>query len=93
MDFNSFINFDKMLTPLIIKIVFWIGAGISVIMGLLMFIDGGISVLMGLITIVVGPLVVRIYCELLIIMFKMHETLVDVKKVLENQPNNPIETE
>jgi len=93
---NNFLNFDKMLTPTIIKIVFWIGAGLSVLMGLLMIIQGagayyggGASIFMGLLTIVIGPFVVRIYCELLIIFFKMNETLQDVKDLLANQ-NKPV---
>ena len=99
MDFNSFIKFDKMLTPMIIKIVFWIGVAISVLTGLSMIIaglgspwGGGFQVIMGLLTIVIGPLVVRIYCELLIIFFKMHESLQDIKAKLANQsdPVDPV---
>lgn len=89
---NHFLNFDKMITPLIIKIIFWIGIAFSVLTGLMMIISGiasyyggGIQVIMGLITIVLGPLFVRIYCELLIIFFKMHETLQDVKTTLDKQ--------
>src|SRR5690625_2210161 len=85
---NNFLNFDKMLTPTIIKIVFWIGAGLSVLMGLLMIIQGagayyggGASIFMGLLTIVIGPFVVRIYCELLIIFFKMNETRSEERRV------------
>jgi hypothetical protein len=89
---QKFIHFDKMLTPIIIKIVFWIGVGLSVLSGLLMIIEGvnsyyggGGTVFMGLLTIVIGPLFVRIYCELLIIFFKMNETLNDVKHLLAEQ--------
>ncbi|HLR61672.1 MAG TPA: DUF4282 domain-containing protein [Lentibacillus sp.] len=93
---KNFVHFDKMLTPAIIKIVFWIGAGLSVLMGLIMIIQGagayyggGASIFMGLLTIVIGPFVVRIYCELLIIFFKMNETLQDVKTLLAKQ-NKPV---
>lgn len=96
MDINRFLNFDKMLTPIIIKIVFWIGVGASVLMGLFTVITGltahfggGAQVVMGLLTIVLGPLVVRIYCELLIIMFKMHESLAEMKTIIANQSKEP----
>lgn len=89
---NQFLNFDKMITPTIIKIIFWIGIGFSLLTGLGMIISGigsyfggGIQVIMGLITIVVGPLFVRIYCELLIIFFKMHESLQSLKSTVEKQ--------
>ena len=37
---NEFLDFRKMITPLIIKIVFWIGAGISVLFGFGLIIAG-----------------------------------------------------
>jgi len=96
---NKFVHFDTMLTPAIIKVVFWVGAGLTVLMGLMMIIQGagayyggGASIFMGLLTIVIGPFVVRIYCELLIIFFKMNETLQDVKNLLADQ-NKPLNNE
>lgn len=87
---DKFLNFDSMITPLIIKVVFWIGVGVSVLAGLSMIIMGlnstfgsGFQVISGLATIVVGPILVRIYCELLIIMFKMHESLQDIRQSLK----------
>ena len=40
MKFRDLFNFDKMLTPLIIKILYYIGIGCSVISGLVMFFGG-----------------------------------------------------
>ena len=80
---KEFLHFDKMITTSIIKFVFWIGAGLSILAGLIIMISGfateGVFVLLGLLTIVFGPLVVRIYCELLIVFFKIHEALQDLK--------------
>jgi len=41
---------------------------------------GGTVVFMGLLYIIIGPIVWRIYCEILIIIFKIHESLEDIKK-------------
>jgi hypothetical protein len=76
---KEFLHFEKMITTSIIKFVFWIGAGLSILAGLIIMIDGGVAVLLGLLTIVFGPIVVRIYCELLIVFFKIHEALQDLK--------------
>ena len=83
---KEFLNFDKMITPSIIKFVFWIGAGLTILCGLILMVigvassyGGGFQVLLGLLTILFGPIVVRIYCELLILFFKVHETLQDLK--------------
>lgn len=84
---KEFMRFDKMITPSIIKIIFWIGVGISILSGLILIFTGlttrfggGPQVLMGLLVVVLGPLFARIYCELLIIFFKIHETLVEIKQ-------------
>lgn len=83
------LNFNKMITPLIIKILFWIGIGISVLVGLITLISGltatiggGFQVILGLIILIIGPLTARVYCELLIVIFKIHESLIDMNKKL-----------
>lgn len=80
--FVRFTNFDKMITPTIIKILFWVGVALSalsglffIVYGVIMPFAGGGMVLLGLLTIVVGPILVRVNCELLIVIFKMHEAL------------------
>ncbi|TFB24462.1 DUF4282 domain-containing protein [Filobacillus milosensis] len=74
---RKYLTFDKMILPIIIQIIFWIGVVATVISGILMMIGG--EVLLGLLTLVFGPLVVRIYCELIIIFFKMNDTLTEIK--------------
>ncbi|MCA1201454.1 DUF4282 domain-containing protein [Priestia flexa] len=79
---SSFFNFDKMLTPSIIKIVFIIVSVLTILLGFGFIVSGinsmyggGSLVFLGLALIVVGPLFTRIYCETLIVVFKMHEAL------------------
>lgn len=94
MNLKSFMSFDRMITPVIIKVLFWIGVVISVIAGIVGFfsgIVGGIQqgsfwpVLGGLfggpITIVLGILITRIYSELLIVIFQINESLTDIKEM------------
>jgi hypothetical protein len=83
--FVKFLSFDEMVTPLMIKIVYWIGIGASVLSGLgLVFTGigsrygGGGAVISGLLVIVFGPLMVRIWCELMIVLFEIHKNLVDI---------------
>lgn len=89
MDINDLLTFRKMITPVIVQAVFWIGAGIAVIAGLIGIgsglsssYGGGTQVLLGLLILVLGPVVVRIYCELLILLFKMYEALNEVRTSL-----------
>ena len=72
--------FDAMLTPKIITGVYWL-LMLGVVIGSLatMFTSGfwaGLGALVG------GVIGVRIWCELLIVMFKIHENL---KKIADNQ--------
>ncbi|WP_339181535.1 DUF4282 domain-containing protein [Oceanobacillus sp. FSL W7-1293] len=81
---NKFFSFEEMITPIIIKVLFWIGLAASVIFGLITIFTGIIEeefllIFSGLLTIVVGSLLVRVYCELLIIMFKIYETLKQIR--------------
>ncbi|SER24449.1 protein of unknown function [Gracilibacillus ureilyticus] len=94
---KKFLSFDKMITPSIIKVVFWIGVVIVVITGLITMISGlsyygsGEQVFSGIITILLGPLVIRIYCELLILMFKMYDALQDIREHLTAGNKNTID--
>jgi len=70
--------FDKMLTPQLITLIYWILLVGSVLGGLVaMFTQ---SFLGGLLTIVFGALFSRIWCELLIVLFKMNDALQVIKE-------------
>lgn len=92
MDWKDFISFRKMLTPVIIKVLFWIGLGFSALYGIVLLfggIIGGIvngefglvigGLLGGPIVAVLGALGTRLYCELLIVIFQINDTLTDIK--------------
>lgn len=77
--------FDNMLTPKIITIVYWLMLIGVVVAGLgVMFSaqGGGFfdRFLLGLFYIVAGAVGSRIWCELLIVLFKMNEALQDIRK-------------
>ena len=89
---KEFLNFDKMMTPSLIKFIFYIGTALSILTGLFMIgsgimspFGGGSMVFLGLLQIILGPFVTRIYCELLIVLFKMNESLQEINnKIKEN---------
>ncbi|RKD26054.1 hypothetical protein BEP19_02665 [Ammoniphilus oxalaticus] len=74
-----------MITPAIIKIIFWIGLVICVVFSLSLILagltayGGGVQVFIGILTLIFSPIIVRVQCELLIIVFKIHESLVELK--------------
>lgn len=77
-NFKDFSDFKFMITPVVIKIVFWICAVIVFIFGLYTMVT--IEFFQGLIMAIIGPIGVRIYCELLIVIFKIHE---GIEKLVE----------
>jgi len=84
---NDFLSFRRMITPIFIQILFWIGAGLCIILGIAMiasgagsrFGGGGMQVLAGVLMLLVGPLLVRVNCEILIVFFRMNDTLTDIR--------------
>jgi hypothetical protein len=87
---EDFLRFKRMITPVIIQIVFWIGVVLCVLSGFVQIVmgvgghEGGARVLLGLLTILLGPIAVRIYCEILIVLFSINDTLTDIKNKMRD---------
>jgi hypothetical protein len=80
MEARDVLFFDKMIVPKVIQVLYWFLLAASVLGGLgVMFAQ---SFFAGLVAIILGPLFVRIWCELLIVMFKMNEAL----QAIRNKP-------
>ncbi len=79
--------FDEMLTPRVIQIVYWVTTALIILGGLRTIVSGitssyggGFQVFMGLLTITLGPVANRIWCEILIVIFKIYESLQRISK-------------
>ncbi len=70
MDWNKFINFDELIMPSVIKVIYVI-ASIGIILGALSVPGGEFSPLMRILFVMLGLLGVRLYCELIIVLFKI----------------------
>lgn len=84
-DYSDFLSFRKMLTPVIIQIIFWIGAILCVVGGIVGIVVSAVNnnammVLYSILSMILGPLLVRIYCELLIVIFRINDTLTEMNK-------------
>jgi hypothetical protein len=73
---DDFLAFRKMLTPVIIQVVFWLGL-IGVAVWGWQSADGGI---LGVLMIVVGAVMWRVYCEILIVIFRILDVLTDIRR-------------
>jgi hypothetical protein len=95
---GDLLMFRRMIAPTIVLIVFWIGvlgvcAGGFGGMGLGAmqmgtnngFVPGLISLVGGLVLLPFGILTIRLACEVQIVIFRIHETLTEIKQVLQEQ--------
>ncbi len=85
---NDFLTFKKMITPIAIHILFWIGVGVCVIMGITMIAAASQfgrapSVVSGLIVLFVGPIAVRVACELIVVVFGIYDRLKEISNLGE----------
>ncbi len=77
---DDFLNFRKLITPSIIKVLFWISSGLCIIAGVVLIASsfgaygsGASTFLMGLCIILLGPIFSRITCETIFVIFQSYE--------------------
>jgi hypothetical protein len=96
LNLHDFQNFRRMLTPELIKIVYVVGLGLTVIMSLVLigasFIAGGALgaayFFGGVILLITGFLWLRLFCESIIVVFKILDELVAInQKLAPTEPN------
>jgi hypothetical protein len=97
-DFNwkDIFFFDKMITPVIIVVIYWLSLLGIVISGLREIFSEYGNVGAGLLILIIGPLIIRIYCELLIVIFKINSNLKKLVALNESSisaKNTPSEKE
>ncbi|CAM9126982.1 MULTISPECIES: DUF4282 domain-containing protein [Acinetobacter] len=88
---NNLLTLNDMLTPKIVTVLYWLGLIGVVIAALTTLFGFGYGAYTGffsrlfsaILIIVFGGLAVRVYSELLIVIFKIHENL---KKIADRQP-------
>jgi len=76
---KDFFSFKKLVTPLIVQILFWMGISVWLfkIYGLINALRLGQSnIITALTLIVVWPLTLRLYCEIIMLIFKINENLI-----------------
>ena len=73
---KAFLNYEYMITPGILKIASYIAAVVAIVVGLFTAFSadlfGGLAVAVG------GPIVARIYAEILLVIFELHK---EVRKI------------
>jgi uncharacterized protein DUF4282 len=74
---GDFLRFETMLTPLVIQALFWIGVIVAIVAGIAQIVlaESGVDIAAGAAMLILGPLVARIYCEIVIVFFRINDHL------------------
>ena len=82
----DFLLFRRMITPVVVQAIFWLGVIASIAVGGLFVISSlqagqsaTFGVLYGCLILVGGPIALRIVCELLMVLFRIHEALNEIR--------------
>ncbi len=70
---KAFLNYEYMITPGVLKILSYIGMVLAFLVGL--FTAFTAEFFTGIGTAILGPIVIRIYAELMLIAFEIHKEL------------------
>jgi len=74
---KDFVTFRRMLAPVLVQVIFWGGVLLCIVSGIVTIATRH-EWLLGLETLIVGPIFFRLACELIILFFRMNETLTDI---------------
>jgi hypothetical protein len=84
---GEYLSFRRMITPVFIQLIFWIAVVAIVIAGIVQITQG--APVEGVLIILLGPLAARIYAELLIVIFRIHENVADIRGSKQPPPTPP----
>lgn len=84
---KEYLRFNKMISPAAIQVVFWVGVFGSVVLGLDLL-NSPLSRFkyLGLACIFGMPILLRVYCEKVIVFFRIYEALKNLEKTVVPAP-------
>jgi hypothetical protein len=91
-DMGDILAFRRMITPIIIKIVFWIGLIGILVLGIMVIVDGvsndsdiGEVIAGSVLILILGPIIWRVFCEILLLTFRIIENLADIRNIIKGK--------
>jgi hypothetical protein len=74
---GDYLHFRKMITPVFIQVIFWVAIAGIVIAALVQIANDAAAA--GILTLVFGPLLVRVYAEILMVMFRINDNVAAIR--------------
>lgn len=78
--FKEFLLFQRLITPIVIQIAFWVGVLLSIAFCILLMLAG--EFLKGIGVLIVGPIIARFITEAAIVVYRINTTLTEIKQFL-----------
>ncbi|AGU49609.1 DUF4282 domain-containing protein [Variovorax beijingensis] len=83
---QDLLGFEKMVTPIVIRILYFLGLLVVLISGVSALFSGGFrGILTGIAILIFGAIMVRVYSELLILLFRIHDNLVSINQQMKDR--------
>jgi hypothetical protein len=83
---QDLLGFEKMVTPIVIRILYFLGLLVVLISGVSALFSGGFrGILTGFAILIFGAIMVRVYSELLILLFRIHDNLVSINQQMKDR--------
>ncbi len=82
---KDILNFNKMVTPIIIQVIFWVGV-LGIFIAAFQY-----NFLQGILMIIFGTLIWRVYCELMIVIFQINKNVHILAEGKSSTTNNDSE--
>ncbi|MDH6166016.1 multidrug efflux pump subunit AcrB [Variovorax boronicumulans] len=80
---QDLLGFEKMVTPIIIRILYFLGLLGVLAATVISLFQGRILAAIGIL--VFGAIMVRVYSELLILLFRIHDNLVSINQQMKDR--------
>lgn len=80
---KELLQFKRMLTPALIQVVFWIG--LVYVLFAAFWAMFHMTFIKGLWLLIFGPILLRIICEIFIVIFRVNENVVEIKTLLSSE--------
>ncbi|HXQ51489.1 MAG TPA: DUF4282 domain-containing protein [Stellaceae bacterium] len=85
---QKYFNFDELITPTIITIIYWIGI-VLIVLGALSSVYGGFGAfVVGIIVGAISLVLWRVWCEVMLILFRIHADLGQIARNTAPQPGS-----
>jgi len=74
---GEYLNFDKLITPALVRVLFWALLVVDIMVAISDMFSGYFW--RGLAILLLGPIGIRVYCEIVIVIFQINNTLTEIR--------------